>query len=74
MNKGAYCSDPMLPIGTNYCQCSVCGEYFGGVTTFDLHRRGRVDRVCLPPSDVTDREGNGILRKNDKGYWIRNFK
>lgn len=71
-------SDPMLPWYTNFCQCAGCGEYFGGVTSFDLHRRGGVggkgDRRCLPPSEIADREGRRLLRKNEKGYWVREVK
>lgn len=74
MSTKPYHSDPMLPPYSNFCQCSECGEYFGGVSTFDLHRRGKVDRFCLPPSEVTDKEGNTLLRKNDRGYWVRNYE
>ena len=73
MGNKIYCSDPMLPPYSNFCQCSGCGEYFGGVATFDLHRRGKEIRSCTPPSDVTDREGNRVLRKNDRGYWVRSY-
>ena len=67
-------SDPMLPPYSRFCKCASCGEYFGGVGTFDLHRRGKRERRCLSPSEVTDRQGNRVLRKNEKGYWVRDFK
>ena len=34
------------------CQCSVCGEFFGSVTSFDKHRKGEHSagsRHCLDP-------------------------
>ena len=64
-------SDPKLPVGTNFCKCSGCGEYFGGVSGFDMHR---VDRACLPPSEVASKEGEAMLRLNERGYWVRNYK
>ena len=65
--------DTMLPPNTNYCKCTVCGEYFGGVGGFDLHRRGTVDRCCLPPSMIADKEGRLLLRMNEKGYWVQSY-
>lgn len=65
--------DPKLPVGTNYCKCSACGEYFGGVSGFDLHRRGTEDRACLPPSQVANKEGKSLLRLNERGYWVGTY-
>ena len=73
MSRKASASDPRLPVGSNFCKCSGCGEYFGGVTTFDLHRRGRENRACVPPSDVTDKEKRPLLHQNDRGYWVRQY-
>lgn len=68
-------SDPMLPPGSNFCQCAACGEYFGGVKAFELHRVGpATDRSCLAPSVVSDRKNRLLLRKNERGYWVRDYK
>ena len=70
--------DPMLPVDTNFCKCSACGEYFGGVGAFDLHRVGRVgsdrDRACLAPSVVADKKNRPLLNLNKKGYWVRTYQ
>jgi hypothetical protein len=63
-------SDPMLPVGKNFCKCGACGEYFGGVGGFDLHRR---DRACFAPSKVSDKKGRPLLRLNDRGYWVTRY-
>ena len=60
--------DIKLPVGKNYCKCSGCGEYFGGVSGFDKHR---VDRACIHPSAVADKQGKPILTLNNRGYWVR---
>ena len=68
-------SDLRLKPGTNFCRCAACGEYFGGVNGFDLHRRGDYpDRACLPPSEVADKEKRPLLRLNERGYWIRSYR
>ena len=60
--------DPKLPFGTNYCRCSACGEYFGGVRAFDDHRVGPADdRACL---DACGMAAVG-LTLNARGYWKR---
>ncbi len=67
-------SDPKLPPGTNYCRCAACGEYFGGVSAFDLHRVGAAeDRACLPPAQVSNRQSEPVLRLNNRGYWVSAF-
>ena len=59
-------SDPMLPIGTNYCLCRGCGQYFGSVNAFDKHRSGPATaRFCLETAEL---DGKG-WRKDKKGYW-----
>ena len=63
--------DQKLPHGTNRCKCSGCGEYFGGVRAFELHRVGQYpDRSCLAPSCVSDSQKQPLLRLNDRGYWV----
>ena len=69
--RTATASDPKLPIGSNFCKCGGCGAYFGGVTSFDLHRK---KGSCVPPSEVSDRQNERVLRLNDRGYWVRTFK
>ena len=64
-------ADPKLPPCTNHCQCTACSEYFGGVGAFDLHRRGKTVRSCLPPGEVADRHKCPSLRLNNRGYWVR---
>ena len=65
-------TDPKLRPGTNFCKCAACGEYFGGVKAFELHRVGSGrDRACLAPSVVRDKQNRPVLKLNDRGYWIR---
>ena len=71
-------SDPMLPPYKNFCKCSGCGEYFGGVQAFEKHRvgvRGRVEgeRACLAPSKVSNKKGEQVLHLNNRGYWVQKF-
>ena len=68
-------SDPMLPPYKNFCKCAGCGLYFGGVNTFDLHRRVGVgrERVCLAPSKVSNKKGEQVLHLNNRGYWVQKF-
>lgn len=66
--------DPMLPTGTNRCQCPSCKAYFGGVSAFDMHRVGVAgDRRCICPSEVRDKHGNRLLWLNERGYWGRAY-
>lgn len=72
---------PTLRIGSNQCQCDSCGEFFGGVRTFDLHRvfmdkdsKGKYienwdRRRCLTPAEM---EAKG-WRKNKHGFWGRDY-
>lgn len=56
--------DPMLPPGSARCQCTGCGEYFGGVYTFDMHR---ATGQCLTPAQM---RAKGLVR-SPRGYWGR---
>jgi len=61
--------DPKLKPGTNYCLCASCGEYFGGVRAFEMHRSGPSrDRSCLAPARVSDKHGKTLLELRG-GYW-----
>lgn len=67
--------DPKLPVGSNRCLCSACGQYFGGVTAFDLHRQGPANaRNCADPSSLTSKNGKRLLSLNDRGYWVRAYE
>ena len=67
-------TDPKLPAGTNRCQCAACGEYFGGVRAFEVHRVGPTDdRACLAPAGMRDRQLRPLLRLNSRGYLVRIF-
>lgn len=50
------------------CRCSVCGEVFGGLESFDTHRVGDWDaRRCI---DMSDGDTNFNLMNSDRGtYW-----
>lgn len=65
--------------------CSVCGERFGGLTAFDLHRSGKYPvanekhpvpvgvastmRRCLSAREMIEIG----LRRDGKGKWCRSF-
>ena len=67
-------SDPKLPLFKNRCLCAACGERFGGVYAFELHRVGlSPDRSCLSPAAMSDSYGQPILRLNNLGYWVRTW-
>lgn len=55
------CADPRLPPGTNFCLCSACKRYFGGLHGFERHR---VNSQCLDPAVRG-------LELNKRGYWVR---
>ena len=62
-------TDPMLPQGTDKCQCSTCKEYFNSTFAFEHHRTGRVgrpERRCLP---VMEMQIAGWTQ-NGKGHWL----
>lgn len=59
-------SDPMLPPGSNFCRCGLCGLYFLNVRAFDVHLAGPAsDRACVP----TPRLRDGRLELDPRGYW-----
>lgn len=67
-------SDPRLPVGKNYCKCSACGHYFGGVFAFDLHRVGNANaRKCVNPQSLASKYGEPVLFLNERGYWVRAY-
>lgn len=60
-------SDPRLPIGTNYCKCSACGEVFGGSSGFEFHRVGEFegDRRCRTKKELR----KAGYAADDMGRW-----
>jgi predicted anti-sigma-YlaC factor YlaD len=65
-------SDPKLTIGSNYCKCPACGEYFTNVANFDMHRRGDATaRECINPAELVTKTGKRRLTLNARGYWSR---
>ena len=62
--------DPKLRMGTNYCKCAACGEYFTCDKNFQLHRLGRgKERICRNPSTIHDKNGIARLRRTGEGLW-----
>jgi len=60
--------------GLSYCHCSRCHETFAGVEWFDRHqisgRRGGAQLPkCIPPGDLTRKDGSPLLRLDDQGIW-----
>jgi len=63
---------PQLLIGSNKCLCSGCGQFFGGVRAFEIHRvmvGSTRDRACLGLGSMAERG----LRLNAKGYWVQEY-
>ena len=61
-----------LGIGTNHCQCPVCGEYFTTPANFDAHRTGKFpERRCVHPSRLVDKNGKARYSKTARGLWAR---
>lgn len=56
-------ADPKLPIGTRYCQCPKCRDYFSSEASFTAHRK---EGICL---GHTARRARG-MGTNSKGYWV----
>lgn len=58
-----------MPIGSNFCMCSGCGEFFSGCAGFDKHRAGDFGagtRHCVNPTDV----GMKIIEHPRGTLWI----
>ena len=56
-----------LSVGTNYCKCCACGEYFNSEHAFDVHRTGNHgNRRCFTTSEMIER-GMG---KSGRDYWV----
>ena len=66
-------NDPKLPLGTNYCLCAACGEYFTSESTFRLHRvddeNGISGRACRDPAKILDKTRQPRLRLTPSGHW-----
>jgi hypothetical protein len=63
--------DPMLPHGTDKCQCPTCELYFNSTYAFDLHRRGeKGDRIenrrCLT---MLEMQSSGWTQ-GPRGHWL----
>jgi hypothetical protein len=61
--------------------CAGCGCVFSSMVAFDSHRSGKwgvheaggwtgwLQRWCVPPGEVKDKDGNIVLRQRDSGVW-----
>lgn len=60
--------DPRLPLYTDTCRCTGCGEYFNSPAAFDKHRVGEpgIDRRCWTPAEM---RAHG-MSKNDRDLWV----
>lgn len=58
---------PELKVGSNFCECTGCGEFFFTVSSFDKHfARGRGGNVkCLKPEEMVKLN----MEKDKNGYW-----
>ena len=72
MSKKTYSADPKLPIGSNFCQCSGCGEYFNSELPFRLHRFGThgKSRRCLTAAEMLEKG----MAVSAKGYWVSKLR
>ena len=62
--------DAKLPVGSRFCKCGACGEYFVGVSSFDQHRVGPSgDRSCLPDPAMRERGLRAVVKAKG-AYWI----
>jgi hypothetical protein len=54
-------------LGSNRCQCAMCGEYFNSTAAFDKHRIGDpiAGRRCRSPSEM---EAAGMVES--RGWWV----
>jgi len=63
--------DAKLPVGSRFCKCGACGEYFGGVIAFEQHRIGPArDRSCLPLAAMRENGLRSVVKANG-AYWAR---
>jgi hypothetical protein len=70
--------DPMLPHGSDKCQCPACAMFFNSTYAFDMHRTGRVgrDRRCRTADELVslgwsrNKTGHFITRTRDAGAAI----
>jgi hypothetical protein len=59
--------DPMLPHGTDKCQCAACGLYFNSTYAFDRHGSGEwAERRCLSATQLREKGWS----TNGTGHWI----
>ncbi len=49
--------------GKTRCHCAACHNTFGGLTSFDKHRRSY---KCLNPEDLD-------LHLNENGIWVSDY-
>ncbi len=59
-------SDPMLPPGSGFCKCTLCGLYFKNVRAFGKHRVGPGGDRRRMPRAVCREAG---LEPDSRGYW-----
>ena len=58
--------DPMLPHGTDKCQCSDCKLYFNSSYAFGEHRKGPWDaRTCMTEEELVAAH----WVKTETGHW-----
>lgn len=58
-----------MPIGSNFCMCPSCGEFFSGAEGFDHHRAGdhaAGTRHCVNPAEV----GMKIVQHPRGTLWV----
>lgn len=59
-------------LGSNRCQCAVCGEYFNSTAAFDKHRTGDYgpDRRCRTPFEMTE----AGMAVSQRGWWVTSLR
>lgn len=58
-----------IQIGSNFCKCPSCGEFFSGANGFDHHRAGdhaAGTRHCVNPAEV----GMKIIQSPRGTLWV----
>lgn len=65
-------TDPRLPVGSGFCLCSSCGEYFVNDRAFERHRIAvpgiRSFAACIPVEALI-RKGFQKLELKNNWYW-----